>query len=336
MRVVIVKFGAIGDMVFATPLVREVCAFASYVGVMTLPWSREVLAHHPGVDRLHLFDPWRVRGWQRVRMAREIVRDLRKERYDLALILHRSPLAPLLTLGAGIRQRVGFRQKGSRVLLTETVAFDPEQHEVLRNLSVLEALGRPLSERPRTEMFLPEDVRVQTFWEGEEQHPVIGLFPGGGVNPGMTFAYKRWPVEKFATLAAELQNAGYRVAIFGGRDDEDLCQAVQDALGGTGLWGVGRTLTEFAVLVSRCQVFVGGDTGPLHIAAAVGTPTVALFGPTDPRLVAPLGEKHRVVKVDVPCSPCYLHGKPEDCRFEHRCMRSLEIRQVLAEIENLS
>ncbi|HEU4963870.1 MAG TPA: lipopolysaccharide heptosyltransferase II [Bacilli bacterium] len=340
MRVVVIKFGAIGDMVFTTPLLREVSRFASHVGVLTLPWSRAVYEHHPEVDRLHLFDPWRAQGFGRVKLAWRIVRELRRERYDLAVILHRSPLAPLLALLAGIRQRIGFAQRGGRLLLTGAVPFDGERHEVLRNLSVLEAIGREGalgSLVPRTEMFLPQETSLDPFFRKKAgaDDSVIGLFPGGGVNPGMTFAYKRWPVEKFARLAQRLVADGHRVAIFGGREDEELCHAVQEAIGGVGYWGIGRSLAEFGRSVQRCALFVGGDTGPLHIAAAVGTPTLALFGPTDPRLVAPLGELHRVMRLELPCSPCYLHGKPGDCREEHRCMRELEVEAVWERVQEM-
>lgn len=328
MRIVILKFGAIGDMVFASPLVRALRPHASQLGIVTLPWSRQVFEHHPLVDRLHLYDPWGALGPAKVRLAAQIMGDLRREKYDAAVILHRSPFAPLLALGGRIPRRVGFHQRFSRLLLTSAVPFDPEQHEVRRNVSLLAGLGLPVPEEPRTEMHPEPDVRIDPFLQ-KGNVPLVGLFPGGGVNPGMEFAWKRWPVAHFITLAKELRERGYRLALFGGPDDAEMCRTVQNAVDGAAYWGVGRSLAELAALVRRCDLFVGGDSGPLHIAAAAGTPTLSLFGPTDPGLVAPLGAEHRVLQLGLECSPCYRLSPPDGCLHDHRCLRELEPETVL-------
>ena len=328
MRIVILKFGAIGDMVFASPLVRALRPHASHLGIVTLPWSRPVFEHHPLVDRLHLYDPWSTSGLAKMRLAARIMGDLRREQYDAAVILHRSPFAPLLALGGGIRQRVGFRQRLSGLLLTAAVPFDPEMHEVRRNASLLAGLGLPVPEEPRTEMHPEPGVRTDPFLQ-KGSVPLVGLFPGGGVNPGMAFAWKRWPVAHFVTLAQALKERGYRLALFGGPDEEEMCRTVLEAVEGEAFWGLGRSLSEVAAIAAQCDLFVGGDSGPLHIAAAVGTPTLALFGPTDPGLVAPLGSEHRVLRLGLECSPCYRLSPPDGCLHEHRCMRELEPEMVL-------
>jgi len=171
----------------------------------------------------------------------------------------------------------------------------------------------------------------------------VGVFPGGGVNPGQTMPIKRWPSVSYVSLIDKiLRNSGSRIVLVGGRDDVGLNDAIRSAAHDPGrvVNVAGRfSISEFTALCRLLDGFVGGDSGPTHIAAAVGTPTLSLFGPSDPRLVAPRGEKFTYVWNRVECSPCYTPISVMDgsrfrngeffCRTgTHECMKDLQVDRV--------
>ncbi|MBI5834296.1 MAG: glycosyltransferase family 9 protein [Armatimonadetes bacterium] len=336
MKALIVKLNAIGDVVFATPLVAGLAE--AYPG-LDIDWlvgrhAAPILAGHPLLRRTILYDgPW---AGSRLAGALETLRilpALRRERYDLAFCLHRSRAATLLTSLSGARRRIGFEHGGAERWLTEAVPFDAAAHETRRYLALLAALGHDAGDRPMCLGWTAEAAgeAADLLPDG----PWVGLAPGGGRNPGTEMLIKRWPAERFAELARRVEaELGARVAVFGTPDEADLCAEVA---GATGLNLCGRTrLAGLAAVLARLSVFVANDSGPLHMAAAAGTPTIALFGPTDPRLVAPLGEPHRHFWRPPDCAPCYRPDNARDHAVWHcarvgdelRCLRDVSVADV--------
>lgn len=230
-----------------------------------------------------------------------LLRQLRAARYDLAVIFDRAPQWPLLALLAGIPVRAGLDSRHRGLGLTHRVRPAAGQHEGALALALVQALGLPAGEP--TEEYAPSararERAAALLAEVAPRRPRVLLHPAGGVNPGMTLLAKRWPPERFAALVARLAAAGATPILTGGPADRAVVNAVLAALpAGTPPPAnlAGRLdLDGHAALAAQCDLYIGHDSGPTHLAAAVGTPTVVIFGPTDPAVYAPPGPHVRVV-----------------------------------------
>jgi ADP-heptose:LPS heptosyltransferase len=238
--------------------------------------------------------------------------------------------------------------------LTHQVPFEPTDHEVERYSDLVRSLGA-IVETPETELRpLPDDRgsidRLMEKHGVARGARIVGIFPGGGENPGTSMTIKRWAPEQYAQLGDRLcHEYGFAVVLVGNESEKELNEGIREAVVDSdrmfNLAGQ-LTLRQFIALAARCCLFVGGDSGPTHIAAAVGTPTLSLFGPSDPRLVAPRGRLHRYLWRQVHCSPCYtpvtvmdrrnFNGKDFVCwTGTHACMKELMINDVLQTIRDM-
>jgi ADP-heptose:LPS heptosyltransferase len=165
----------------------------------------------------------------------------------------------------------------------------------------------------------------------------VVLAPGGGTNPAMDLPEKRWLPTHFAALGDRLQ-AEFQASIvlLGGSGDQGLCAGVRQAMRGPAIDLSGPApFAERGALLRRCALFVGNDSGPTHLAVAVGCPVVAIFGPTDPGLYGPYNTRARTVRRPLPCSPCFIHGYFPPCPNQHACMRGLEVATVFEACKDL-
>lgn len=327
-RVLVVRLGAIGDVanavVFATAL-RE-----RYPGVH-IGWAVHGLAApllrgHPAVDRVHLWD--RKGG---LAAFRSLVGEVRRERYDLAVDLQRILKSALLARLSGAPRVLGFDRRrakeGSAWLTTERIPpADPSRHMVSQYLEFAAALDAVPREVRHD---LPVDGAAEAWAEARVQ--ALGGAPIL-INVGASKPANRWIPERFGALAKGLAaEPGGPVALVGGPDDRASAEraaalagkAVHDLAGET-------TLPELVSLCRRARLFVGCDTGPMHLAAAVGRPVVALFGPADPRRTGPWsppGSGHVVLRELPPCAPC---NRKTCNQVRHACMEDLTVERVLA------
>jgi lipopolysaccharide heptosyltransferase II len=162
------------------------------------------------------------------------------------------------------------------------------------------------------------------------KEPLIGIFPGSR-HPN-----KRWPVKKVASLADRCRQAGFSVAILGGEDDGFQSRAVSDCMAKTPeLMHTGGSLGKLAGIISRCAAVVSPDSGPAHMAAALSVPVVTIFGPTSHERWAPTGPKSRVVRVELPCSPCSNHGGSSCPLGTLECMEAISPEQVWQTLSDL-
>jgi heptosyltransferase-2 len=298
------------------------------VDVVTTPAAAPLLDTHPAVRQVIRYDKrGGDRGW---RGFAALAHRLREAHYEVAYVPHRSLRSALLAWWARIPARVGFRD-GWRMLYTESRRRPAVAgaHEVDRLLALA---GDPRAIRtPSIGVTAGDHAAALEFVNAEELgDEVVALAPGS------IWGTKRWP--HFAGLAERLA-ATHAVAVVGGADDGALADAIVAAArkaGGRAASGCGRlTLRESAALIGRSRLLVTNDSAPLHFAQAMGTPTVALFGPTLAAFgFGPLNPGDRVVEVtDLDCRPCSRHG-PATCPLEHhRCLRDLPVARVIAEIE---
>jgi ADP-heptose:LPS heptosyltransferase len=253
---------------------------------------------------------------------------VRRERYALAVDLQRITKSALLARLSGAPRVLGFdaaRAKEASWLWTrERIApGDPSAHMVLQYLEFARHLGVP---EPRARHELPPDLEAEA-WAEE-----LALDLGGdpiAISVGATKPANRWPTERTAALAVAIRRElRVPVCLTGGAGERSAALDSVAAAGDPGLRVlVGETsVRQLAALLGRARLFVGCDTGPMHLAAAQGTGVVALFGPADPRRTGPWGAGHRIVRVPPPCAPCNRRTCNQP---RHACMEDIEVAPVL-------
>lgn len=317
MRVLLVRLSSLGDVVLATAAVEALRAERpeAEVDVLTKPGFREVFTNHPGVREVLPWDP--AQGMLRLASL------VWGRQYDWIVDLHRNlRTAMLRALTPGSRWS-GYRKGALRRRLAVWLGRPgllPGDHVVDRYLAALGPLGLP----PRR--YLPR------LYPGDGPRSAIeGRLLGAGwdrraplvaLAPGARWATKAWPPNKWVDLARKIgENRGF-VALVGGGDEHDLCRGILEGAGVPGANLAGRTsILETAAVLQASASLVSNDSAPLHLATAVGTRVVALFGPTVRGFgFYPLGPADAVVELETGCRPCSLHGDPECPRGERRCL----------------
>lgn len=311
----------LGDAVMTTPAlaaVREGFPDAR-IALLARPMVAELFRHHPDVDEVIVYErPGRHEGaLGRLRLGGEI----RRRRFDGALLLQNAFDAALIAFLGRIPERAGYPTDGRRVLLTLPVPLTPgilERHEVEYYLCLLDGLGIP---RPE-----PASLKVAVTEEEKEAMATrlasLGLEPGApvvAINAGATYgSAKRWYPDRFAAVADLLAAEwGARVVLLGTVAEAPLAGEIEAATRRPPVNLAGKTtVRELMALLSLSSFLVTNDSGPMHIAAALGVPLVAIFGPTDWRRTSPWTDRARVVRVDVDCSPCMRRA----CDRGHECM----------------
>jgi heptosyltransferase-2/heptosyltransferase-3 len=293
-RVLVVRPCCLGDVLLTTATIRAVAQ--AWPGVHLDYLVRDAaaagLANNPYVARAVIAPPGLAAvlrlAWQ-----------LRRDRYDAALVLDRAPLSSLVALVAGARVRAGLDSRWRGLGLTRRVVPRPGEHEAALAARVAGVLGVPVDDlRAEYHPSAAGHGRATALLPAAAPGPRVVVHPGGGVNAGMVMLAKRWPPECFATLVTRLAAAGATTVVAGAAGDREAVDALVAALppGVTVVDLAGELdLDAHAALASRCDLYIGHDSGPTHLAAATGTPTVVIFGPTDPGVYAPPGDHVRVV-----------------------------------------
>ncbi|HEY8285643.1 MAG TPA: glycosyltransferase family 9 protein, partial [Chloroflexota bacterium] len=315
-RILVIKPCCLGDVLLTTPVLAALrarfplAAIDYAVGRHAAP----AIAGHPEVRRLVDAGPGGGRG---VRNLLVLLRRMRAGRYDLCLVLERSPLFAGLPWLAGIPARAGIDSGGRGFALNVRAPWDESLHEADLYLSVAAALGCPVEGHElRFEPDSAAMVRVERIWEDRGlRGPVVAIAPGGGTNPGMDLPEKRWLPERFAALADRLYaDYGATIAVLGGPLDQAACEAMRASMRGPSLDLCGPApFADRGAFLRRCALYVGNDSGPTHLAVAVSCPVVAIFGPTDMALYGPYHARARTVRRDLACSPCFIHGHFPPC-----------------------
>lgn len=307
-----------GDVILTTPLLSAL-ARSGPVDVLVTPTGAALLEGHPGIRQVHAWDKKRDRGPTALpRLARQ----LRSVGYDRAVLPHRSLRSALLARLAGIPERIGFGGRLPALLYTRRVPWHAERHEADRLLA-LAPDGADTRTPPPVSLPLTAAERDGAHrWL--ETHGITPPFVA--LAPGAAWGTKRWP--GFADLAAGLPGP---VVVIGSAAERDLADTIAAQAPGRVHSAAGDTSLRGAMaLIQAAAVLVTNDSAPLHLAAAAGTPVVALFGPTAPELgFGPRGPRDQILGVTgLRCRPCSPHG-PRRCPLgHHRCMRRLPVERV--------
>lgn len=297
--------------------------------VMSLPAVRAVRDRFPGDEIAVLAKPWVAALYEGERSIDRILPQLHRERFDLGLLLPNSFRSAAILRLAGVQRIIGYARDGRSPLLTDAIPV-PEKGEIPRHESFyyLELLRRA-----GIISALPEIRQIRFDGIGEARRRGEMLFaragmklPVIGVSPGAAYGgAKRWLPERFAESAAKLAGeTGASIAVFGSTGEKAMCEEVARAAGGRNLAGA-TTLREFIDMTAASSLFLSNDSGAMHIASALGVPSVTVFGPTDETATGPTGSLASLVREPVDCAPCLLR----ECPIDHRCMTRVTSGHVI-------
>jgi heptosyltransferase-2 len=312
----------LGDAVLSLPAVRDLRRNfpAARIEVLARPWVAPLYGAVSEVDA--------IRESRGVGADAEAVRGA----FDAAVLLPNSFASALSVWRAAIPERWGYATDLRGPLLTRRPRVPAEvrgRSQVYYYRAMLAGLGLDVSPEADATLRCPEDwaARGAALLGGGDQ-PWIGLNPGAFFGPA-----KRWLPERYAAAGELLaRHAGARVAILGGASERALGEAIAAGMRAPARMLCGETtLPELVGVLSRLRLLVTNDSGPMHVAAALGVPLVAVFGPTDWRETAPVGRRHRLIREPVPCSPCLLR----ECPIDHRCMKRIPVDRVVGEARSL-
>lgn len=336
-RILIRATNWVGDAVMSLPAIRAIKSRfpSARIAVVARPWVADLYAHESAVDRVIEY-PFAAGAHELARKIR-YAWALRRERFDLAILFQNAFEAALLAKVAGIPKIIGYDRDGRRILLTDPVRVpekgDIPQHERFYYLELLRRAGL-IDELPDVSGIRLEGASLCAE-AGRARFHELGIpLPAIGVSPGAAYgSAKRWLPERFAESVARIaRDSGATVCLFGSPAERALCDAVVELIGrhspqlyARNLAGA-TSLRAFMEMAAACMLFVTNDSGAMHIASALGVPTVAVFGATNHVTTGPTGPLARVVRRDVSCSPCLLR----ECPIDHRCMTEVSASDVVA------
>lgn len=330
-RIAVVRALQLGDLLVAVPALRALRAGfpSAEITLIGLPWAASFVERFAAyMDRFVAFPGWPgldEAAYEPERTGRFLTRQ-QAYGYDLVIQMHGSGGASnFFALALGGRLTAGYYEGKPPSGLTLATPYPDGEPEVLRNLGLARLVGcRQLG--TRLEFPLHPADRAEADGLLRPLARARGMLVG--LHPGSRPPARRWPSERFAALADALaRRYGARIVLTGGPDEAELVQAVADQMHVPALNLAGRTsLGGLAAVLRRLDLFIGNDTGPAHLAYALGVPSVTLFGPADVRRWAPLDTaRHRIVRVPVACSPCGYW----ECPIDHRCLRWITPEMVV-------
>jgi heptosyltransferase-2 len=339
-RILVRAANWVGDAVMSIPALqalREKLPSAQ-ISILARPWVAGLYGREPFCDELIPYEA--PRDWRGTVQKWEIARDLRRRHFDSAILLQNAFESAALVRVAGVPVRIGYARDARGWLLTHPIPVpkpgETPKHqrfyylELLKRAQILDGY-----ETDGTIRLHGAHAAAQAGQQILEKYslrgPVIGVAPGAAYGGA-----KRWLPERFGEAAARLAGErGGSIAIFGSKEEWPICNIVHQYLQKGGQQSInfaGKTsLSEFIEMVASCELLLTNDSGPMHIASALGVPTVAVFGATDHEATGPTGVWSRVVREPVECSPCLLR----ECPIDHRCMLRVGVERVAQEASEL-
>ncbi len=370
-RVLLIQISAIGDVILLTPALRDIRRRypSAHFTMVTSSINQQLLKHCPYLDETLMFN-LKECAKSPVKFFR-FIQSLRERRFDLAIDFEHWPrLSALLAYASGAKRRIGFRADGQHrhYVFTDVVEHVRGKHELLSYMEIAKLMGCKTEDASHcrsifqhqlsqsTSEFRPENIEncgglELEVWVGEEDNRWAGRFlKSHGVkkgekvvcihpDAGRTEPRRRWTIEGYVEVADALtQRHGIQILLTGAPSEVTLSQQIAQRIQSKAIIATGKTdVNQLAALFSRCAFVLCGNCGPMHLAAAVGTPVVALHGPTNPAQWGPWGKEHIVIKSDIVCSPCLNLGFEYGCKSlpdgTSMCMKNIPVETVLMACE---
>lgn len=336
-RILICRTDRIGDVLLSTPVIRALRQAypEAFLAMMVSPYAKEAVEGNPDLDEVIVYDKSGAhRSWP---ASISFSCQLRKKKFDLALILHPNVRVHVAVFFAGIPRRIGYDYKMGFLLTDRIPHTKPagHKHELEYNLDLVRYLGVEPKERM---IYMPVKPAAEAW--AENTLKCLGVGPGDGllaVHPGASCISKLWPVERFAEAAESLSRKyGLKVVVVSGPKDLPLADKVLSSLRVPAFSLAGKTtLSQLASILRRCRLLISNDSGPVHVAAAVGTPVVSIFGRAQkglsPARWAPVAQNSRVLHRSAGCSECLAH----ECVKGFACLRAVSVEDVVAAASEL-
>lgn len=332
MKILIRATNWIGDAIMALPALRAARKKfpGAHVAIVARPYVADIYRDQAVCDELIAYDPQnRHRDWR----GRELLaKELRARKFDMALLLQNAFDGAWLVWRAGVPQRIGYARDARSLLLTQAVPVprpgEIPAHEKFYYLELLRRAGwiEVLHDETHIELHMSDAARQRaafTLAEAGSRPSVLRIAVGAGASYGSA---KCWPPERFASALNQiLSQIDAEVILFGTAGESPVSSAIATQLRRPAIDLTGKTpIADLPALLSQCHLFLGNDSGAMHVAAAVGLPVVAVFGSTDPEGTAPVTPRATIVQQKPYCSPCFLRRCPTD----HRCMTAVRPEMV--------
>lgn len=324
-RLLIVKMSSIGDVAHALPVVTAIKKIMPdlFLGWVVRRRCADLLRGNPDIDRLYV-----IEDNANVGVLPDLSAQLRADRYDTVFDMQGLFMSGLVSLISGAPRRIGLdrNRELNKLFMTDASVpgKDSDRHptDILSGFLALLSEDAQPSDKPHRFLAHAERPFAVEVLRGLRK-PVIAL------NTGASTVYKRWPLQYWEELAKWIVDSGGSVALLGGESDAVPTRVIEEAVEAPAHVRnlAGRTsLRQLAAVIGRCDMMVSGDTGPLHVATLIGTPTVSVYGPTSPRRTGPYGRGHLVLYKELPCSPC---NRRPTCNGRVDCMKQITPEDVI-------
>lgn len=333
-RIFVKGLNWVGDAVISTPALAHIRRAhpAAVITLMVRPWVAPVFEHNPDIN-----DLWAHDDAESTSAFFKAVQMVRSGRFDVGFAFPNSFRSALLLFLGNVKWRIGYNVGGRAPLLNGRIELDPARlklHQVFHYLGLTEDLCGPVGKTTRLVLnpgeIEQEEIKLLLKRRGLDRgRPLIGIAPGS-----INSVAKRWPAERFAELADRLvgeQNA--EIVLLGGTPEKtvldrvaSLCKAKVHNLVGE------VSLSQSIALIQRLSALISNDSGAMHIGAALGVPTLAIFGPTEFDATYPFSKRAKILRKEgIDCAPCMLR----ECPIDHRCMTAIGVDDVIAALKNL-
>ena len=337
-RILIIRTDRIGDVLLSTPAIKAVKDFYpnSFLAVMVRPYAKEIIEGNPYVDELIIYDKYGEQN--NILSSIKFAMNLKKKKFDLAIVLHPTNRVNLITFFAGIPERIGYNRKMG-FLLTKKMEDKKhlgEKHEMEYSFDIIRFLGIEPKDK---KLLMPIKQPSENWADGIlKKNRVSSNDKIAAIHPGASCPSKIWPQKFFSDLANKLANDyGYKIVIIAGPNDKEVARKVIMGIDYPVIDLSGQTtISELASILKRCKLFISNDSGPVHISTAVDTPTISIFGRSQkglsPLRWGPLGERDKFLHKDVGCIECFAHN----CKKEFKCLTSIGVEDVLEAVDEVS
>ena len=335
-KILVIQTAFIGDAILTLPLIQTLKQNypQSSIDVIVVPRTAEIFTNHPAISKIITYDKRGndkgVKGLWRLRTK------LIPQKYDLVIVPHRSLRSALLTWLLKPAMSIGFDRSGGRWLFKEIVHYNPSSHEIERNLSLLNPLKLPTVTTLLPRLY-PSNQDIKIIDSILNEYGLNQNKNVLAVAPGTIWNTKRWPVDRFAAVCKQIASEDNVIVLIGGKEDVALCKNVMEIAQVKKIFNVAGKLSllQSAELIRRSKVLISNDSAPMHIAVAMETPVIAIYGATIPEFgFAPRGHHDVIVETNgLKCRPCSIHGGNKCPIKTFECMQSITPEVVVNNVK---
>jgi heptosyltransferase-2 len=327
-KILLIHTAFIGDLVLTTPLIKEIKKHLpdACLTILVIPKVSNIMEVNPHIDEIIIYDKKGkdsgLRGFFKV------LKRIKKNKFDICLVPHRSIKSALISVFSSAAKRIGFDTSAGFFLFTHKVKYNKNIHEIDRNLSLLQPLNITVSNSsPEIYTDKKDQSKIQYYLKN---HNIDKSNKNIAVAPGSVWPTKRWPIEYYKQLIDQLSN-DFTLFIIGGKSDSYISAHIPLRSNIIDLIGK-LSIRESAELLRHCDLIICNDSAPLHLASAVKTPIIAIFGPTVREFgFYPYLVDYKILELDLDCRPCGLHGGVKCPINTHECMLGISVRKVYYE-----